>query len=155
MCNEVAPRVRHVAVPAQSRLAGVTFSGLTPRDARFGRENGVETATKSDLFVLELERRKIQLIGSLHRGEGDGEVLDCKAGRVEHRYLVVVAPAFRLAGEDTAQLGDVATLQPAGLDRMDEVSVVARLLALVSERRLVRELRKPVARSAFFCCPSA
>jgi hypothetical protein len=37
MCAEVAARVRHVTLPTRSCLTGVTFWGLTPAGARYGR----------------------------------------------------------------------------------------------------------------------
>jgi predicted enzyme related to lactoylglutathione lyase len=56
---------------------------------------------------LEIDRRQVELVRVLERGEGDREVLDREAGRVERRDLVVAAAAVSVACEDAAELRDV------------------------------------------------
>ncbi len=64
----------------------------------------------------------------LHCGECDRQVLDGESGGIEDGRLVVAAPPVGVAGENRAELGDAVVGEPTGLDGVDEVAVVARLL---------------------------
>ncbi len=86
--------------------------------------------------VLELERSQVQRIRLFHRGECDRQVLNREAGRVEDRRLVVAAPSLGIAGEDIAELCDVFTRELPGLERVNELSVVARLLSVTHEQKV-------------------
>src|SRR6266480_499631 len=89
---------------------------------------------------LELKGREIQPVLALDRGEGDREVLDREARRVEGRGLLVSPTPLRLTGENRAELGHAASLEPAGLDRVHELAVVARLLPVVGENPAAQQL---------------
>src|SRR5881397_1122383 len=88
-------------------------------------------STRIAARALELKRRQVQVVGALHRGEGNCEVLDREPGRVERRDLLVGLPPLRVAGKHGAELGHAAPLELPGLDRVDELPVVARLLPVV------------------------
>ncbi len=80
----------------------------------------------------EVERRQIELAGSLHRRERDREVLDREPGRVECRDLVIGTAPVRFPGENGAELSDLLALQRACLDGVHELAVVARLLRIAT-----------------------
>src|SRR5512132_4351257 len=80
-------------------------------------------STRIAARALELKCRQVQLVGAFHRGEGDGQVLDREAGRVEGRDLIVGLPALSVTREHYAQLGNAAALEPACFDRVHDLAV--------------------------------
>src|SRR2546430_17681523 len=71
--------------------------------------------------------------------ERDGKVLDGESRRVENRDLAARATTLGGARQDIPQLNHVVTTQHAGLDRVDEFAVVARLLPVVAEEPYARQ----------------
>lgn len=69
----------------------------------------------------------------LHRGESDREILDRESRGVEGRDIALGLAAFGRSGEHIAKLNDILSSQNACLDRMNEVAVVAGLLAARSQ----------------------
>jgi hypothetical protein len=80
---------------------------------------------------LEVERGEVELIGALHRGERDGEILNSQAGRVENRDVVLRLTAGCRTGEHLAELGHVLARDLASLDRVRKVAVVTGLFPVV------------------------
>src|SRR5262245_6514655 len=79
-------------------------------------------STRIAARALELKHRKVEeLVRAFDRREGDREVLDGEAGRVEGRDLVVGAAALCVTGEHGPELGHAAPLELAGLDGVHEL----------------------------------
>ena len=101
-----------------------------------------------------LDRRRVAI----------ASVLDREACRVEGRDLVVGLPPLRVAVKRRRpSLGHAASLEPAGLDRVHELAVVARLLPVVGEdracaaarRRAISALPGPSAPIRLTCWPGS
>jgi hypothetical protein len=77
----------------------------------------------------------------LHSSESNRQVLNRQSRRVEDGRFIVAAPSLGVAGEYRAQLCDVFTFELPGLERMDELTVVTRLLLGVNKRNILNTLR--------------
>jgi hypothetical protein len=99
---------------------------------------------------LERERRQFELVGAFHGGECDRQVLNREPCRVEHGHFVLTSASFGIAGQHRAELSDVFALEPARLERVNELPVVARLLGVTIRRssRFGRRARRVALR---FC----
>src|SRR5439155_24869041 len=64
--------------------------------------------------VLEVERGEVQLVGALHRGERDGQVLDRQPGRVKDRDVVLRLTTGGRPCEHVAKLRHVVLRDPSG-----------------------------------------
>src|SRR5262245_31805081 len=130
-CN----RIRSVAIGATSVTATIAAS-IAPaiRVDNHSRDGKLRSR------LAQLERRERELVRPLNRREGDREILDRKAGRVEHRRVVSAATSIGVAGEDLADLGHVLATKSPGFDCIDDVAVVTRLLPVGTETTNASEL---------------
>src|SRR5438876_11792153 len=95
---------------------------------------------KTALGALELEHGEIQGVDAFHRGEGDGEVLDGEAGRIEGRDLLVGLAAGHVAGQDCTELNYVREKRMIRSRGGSQLAVMARLLPVVAEDLAAGEL---------------
>src|SRR5207244_4346876 len=77
---------------------------------------------------LQADDGRIELAGAFHRGERDREILNREPGRVEDGDVPVRCPSVGTTDEDVTELRHGVTRDRTGLDRVDEISVVTRLL---------------------------
>src|SRR5919201_1845296 len=90
--------------------------------------------------LLQLEHRQAQLVCTFHRGEGDGEILDCQPGAVEGRDVGLGQTTGRRLAEHVAELCHILTRDRTSVDGVNEFPVVARLLPVVTEDASAGEL---------------
>src|SRR4051794_12688664 len=85
-----------------------------------------------DVRRLEGDRRGVEACGE--HGQGDAQVLDGEAGRVEQGDLLLAAPSLSAAQQDISDLGDPVARHNAGRNSSRQLPALRRLFPLVAEQ---------------------
>jgi hypothetical protein len=84
-------------------------------------------------MFLQVDRRELQFVCSLHRSQRDREILNCKSPRVEDGDVFLRLATLGCSREDVAKLGHIVTTEDAGFDGVNEIAVMRGLLPVVAE----------------------